>query len=145
VLAVLAQKTKWLYTAWCNDPPADTYVWMDYGIFHQAGFTEELVEHFFERVQQKRPNDMVFPGLWEKGPVPENEPCWRFLGSMFICPAKHVAAFHHEVCSEIWNHLHETKHVLWDVNNWARVELKDKLPISWYGAGHNNSMLINYN
>jgi hypothetical protein len=114
---------------------------MDWGIFHQDGFTEELVADFFNRV---KPNDMAFPGLWEKGEVPENEPCWRFLGSMFVCPANQVAALHHHVCSEIWTHLQETKHVLWDVNNWARVELKDKLPIRWYGAGHNSSMLTNY-
>jgi hypothetical protein len=140
-MVVLAQKTKWLQMAWLQDDPADVYVWMDYGIFHQEGFTEELVADFFNRV---RPHDLAFPGLWDKAPVPETEPCWRFLGSMFVCPAEHVANLHDEVRSEILRHLTETSHVLWDVNNWARVELLDKLPIRWYGAGHNSSMLTNY-
>jgi hypothetical protein len=117
------------------------YVWMDYGIFHQEGFTEELVADFFNRV---RPDDLAFPGLWDKAPVPENEPCWRFLGSMFVCPAREINTLHSAIKHEILDHLATTGHVLWDVNNWARVELKEVLPIRWYGAGHTSSMLENY-
>lgn len=140
-MTVLAQKTEWLSLAADNDPSADVYVWMDYGIFHQEGFTEELVADFFSRV---RPDDLAFPGLWEKASVPEYEPCWRFLGSMFVCPAAQVHPLHAAVKSEILTHLAETGHVLWDVNNWARVELKEILPIRWYNAAHNSSMLTNY-
>jgi hypothetical protein len=140
-MTVLAQKTEWLSQAFEKDPAADVYVWMDYGIFHQEGFTEELVSDFFKRV---RLNDLAFPGLWGKGPVPENDPCWRFLGSMFVCPANQVENLNFEVKKEILKHLVTTGHVLWDINNWARVEEKDVLPIRWYLAGHNSTMLTNY-
>jgi len=140
-MVVLAQKTKWLQMARLQDEPADTYVWMDYGIFHQEGFTEELVADFFNRV---RPDDLAFPGLWGPAPVPETEPCWRFLGSMFVCPAAQVAALHDEVRTAMLQHLVKTGHVLWDVNYWAMVEARGILPIRWYGAGHNSSMLENY-
>jgi len=140
-MTVLAQKTEWMRLAYENDPAAEAYVWMDYGIFHQEGFTEELVADFFSHV---RPRDLAFPGLWPKGAVPENEPCWRFLGSMFVCPSALVIPLHSAIKSEILGHLGATGHVLWDVNNWARVELKDMLPFRWYGAAHDASMLTNY-
>ena len=141
-MTVLAQKTEWLRLAYENDPVADVYVWMDYGIFHQEGFSEELVAEFFSRV--KNTEDIVFPGLWDKAPVPENEPCWRFLGSMFVCPADQVTTLNRVVQREILDHMAVTGHVLWDVNNWARVELKEILPIRWYRAAHDSSMLTNY-
>jgi hypothetical protein len=141
-MTVLAQKTEWMCLAYENDPAADVYVWMDYGIFHQEGFTEELVTEFFSRV--KNTEDIVFPGLWDKAPVPENEPCWRFLGSMFVCPGQFVHVLNEAIKQEILTHMAETGHVLWDVNNWARVELKEILPIRWYRAAHDASMLTNY-
>jgi hypothetical protein len=140
-MVVLAQKTEWLQMAWKQDPSADAYVWMDYGIFHQEGFTEELVAEFFNRIKE---NDLAFPGLWEQAEVPENEPCWRFLGSMFVCPRDQVVRLNSAVKVEVMTHIQDTNHILWDVNNWARVELEGHLPIRWYAAGHNSSMLTNY-
>jgi hypothetical protein len=140
---ILAQKTDWLSTVYKNDSPADKYVWMDYGIYHQDGFTEDLVADFLKDADNTR-TTIDIPGIWGPGPVTDDEPCWRFLGSMFVCPADLVVAFDLAVKDEIKNHLDATQTVVWDVNNWARVELQDKLPIRWYGAGHNSSMLTNY-
>ncbi len=140
-MVVLAQKTEWLSLAYENDPHADSYVWADYGVFHQTGVTEEIIAEFLTRI---KPDDMAFPGLWDKAPVPENEPCWRFLGSMFVCPRQFVHVLNGAVKQEILTHMAETGHVLWDVNNWARVELKDVLPIRWYRAAHDKSMFENY-
>ena len=142
-LTVLAQKTEWLRLAYDVDPIADKYVWMDYGIYHQEGFTEDLVADFLKAADNTR-TTIDIPGIYEKGPVTDNEPCWRFLGSMFVCPADQVLNFDAEVKLEIERHLRDTNNVVWDVNNWARVELQDRLPIRWYGAGHNSSMLTNY-
>jgi hypothetical protein len=141
-LIILHQKTEWLLRARTSDMDVDVFVWMDYGIFHQEGFTEELVSDFFSRV--KLEEAVAIPGLWEKGPVSDTEPCWRFCGSMFVCPAVLVSAFDDAVKAEIKQHLIDTNNVVWDVNNWARVEAKNILPIRWYSAGHNASMLTNY-
>ena len=141
---ILAQKTDWLAKAYHDDNPADKYVWMDYGIFHQEGFTEDLVADFLKRADNTF-DTIDMPGIWDKGPVTDAEPCWRFLGSMFVCPADQVVMLDLHVKSEVARHVEETNTVVWDVNNWARVEEQNILPIRWYRAGHNSSMLTEYN
>lgn len=141
---ILAQKTDWVRRAYEKDPKAEKYVWMDYGIYHQDGFTEDLVTDFLKKADNSF-STIDIPGLWAKVlGVSDTEPCWRFLGSMFVCPAEQVINFDEAVKEEVKRHLDATNTVVWDVNNWARVELQDKLPIRWYGAGHNSSMLTNY-
>jgi hypothetical protein len=129
--------------AYQNDPIADKYVWMDYGIYHQDGFTEDLVADFLKAADNTR-DTIDIPGMWGVGPVTDTEPCWRFLGSMFVCPADQILNFDEAVKEEIARHMDATNTVVWDVNNWARVEQKLTLPIRWYGAAHNSSMLTNY-
>lgn len=140
---ILAQKTDWVSRAYHDDPAADKYVWMDYGIYHQDGFTEDLVADFLKAADNSF-GTIDIPGLWAKGPVTDAEPCWRFLGSMFVCPASLVEDFDMRVKAEVARHVIHTNTVVWDVNNWARVEQQLTLPIRWYGAGHNSSMLTNY-
>lgn len=140
---ILAQKTEWLRIAYENDPLADKYIWMDYGIYHQDGFTEDLVADFLKLADNSF-STIDMPGLWGRATVSDTEPCWRFLGSMFVCPAEQVLNLDLAVKAEYARQLLEHNIVLWDVNNWARVELQDRLPIRWYGAGHNSSMLTNY-
>jgi hypothetical protein len=140
---ILAQKTDWLRIAYQHDPLADKYVWMDYGIYHQDGFTEDLVADFLKAADNTR-TTIDIPGIWGVGPVTDAEPCWRFLGSMFVCPADQVLNFDEAVKEEVKRHIDATNTVVWDVNNWARVEQQLLLPIRWYQAGHNSSMLTNY-
>jgi hypothetical protein len=141
---VLAQKTDWMVNALENDRSADKYVWMDYGIYHQAGFTEDLVADFLKAADNT--NDTIdIPGLWEKGHLTDTEPCWRFLGSLLVCPTDQVYALDNAIKFEVMRQVREKNQVLWDVNNLARIEALDKLPIRWYFAGHDSSMLTEYN
>ena len=135
------QKTQWLAKAAAKITDADTFVWLDYGIFSLPGVTKEIIEDFIGRVKK---NDLAIPGCWDKGPVSDNHPCWRFCGSMLIVPRQWVDQLNFAVKTVCFSHLQLIRNVTWEVNTWAGVERTGKLPIRWYKADHNETMFTNY-
>lgn len=135
------QKTEWLLAAVEKYPDDDVYVWVDYGIFHQPGISNEAIFNFMERVK----DDAIYaPGCWDKPAVVESAtPCWRFCGSVLAVPRKFVPMLHFACMRTAMKHIRQTNNVEWEINTWARVEKKDKLPWRWYPADHNVSQFDN--
>jgi len=136
------EKTTWLVQAFNDYPDTDIYVWVDYGIFRLPGVNNQAIYEFCEKLDDKA---IYIPGCWDKGVVESANPCWRFCGSMFAVPRKHVNEFDFACRSTARQHISSTKNVEWEVNTWARVEAAKgiKLPIKWYKADHNVSMFNN--
>lgn len=135
------QKTEWLYHASLEDHDADVFVWIDYGIFHLPGVTKEIIETFLAGVRE---NDLAIPGCWMTGNVYDDFPCWRFCGSVIVCPRSQVKALDSAVKEEAKRHTQQSKNVTWEVNTWARVEKQGRVPIRWYAADHNQTLFTNY-
>jgi hypothetical protein len=135
------QKFQWLAQALAHNEEAETFIWMDYGIFHLPGVTKEIVEDFLGRI---RPDDLAIPGCWDKGEIVDTHPCWRFCGSMAIVPRKYVNPLNYAVKNLLFAHLKFIKNVPWEVNTWATVERANLVPIRWYKADHNETMFTNY-
>lgn len=137
------QKTEWMAEAAREDPGPDIFVWMDYGILRIPGITEEGIREFLQNVNAK---DIAIPGCWPRGPIDEKQVCWRFCGGIWVCPRKYIFDFDKAVKDEMRTHLANTRNVSWEVNTWARVEQLDlvDLPIRWYQADHNQTMLTGY-
>lgn len=131
------QKTSWLVQAADEDPDADVLVWVDYGIFRLPGVNNQSIYEFMERLDDKA---IYAPGCWDKAPVESQGPCWRFCGSVLAVPRKLVDQLDYAVRCAARQHITNTKNVEWEVNTWARVEAKAKLPFHWYKADHNVSM-----
>lgn len=136
--AVQHQKSTWLVQAADEDPEADVLVWVDYGIFRLPGVTNQIIYEFMEKLDDKV---IYVPGCWPKPSVVESAyPCWRFCGSVVAVPRKMVDQFDFACRVAARQHISATKNVEWEVNTWARVEAKAKLPIHWYKADHNGSL-----
>lgn len=135
------QKFQWLAQALQHNKEAKTFIWMDYGIFHQPGVTKEVVEDFLGRVRE---NDLAIPGCWDKGQISDAFPCWRFCGSMAIVPRQYVSALNSMLKSIVFGHINFTHNVTWEINGWAVLERAGVLPIRWYKADHNETMFTNY-
>jgi len=134
-------KSSWLVQAADEDPEADVLVWVDYGIFRLPGVTNQAIYEFMEKVDDRA---IYAPGCWEQGTAIEAAyPCWRFCGSMIAVPKKLVDQFDYACRVAARQHISSTKNVEWEVNTWARVEAKHKLPIHWYKADHDVSMFTN--
>ncbi len=135
------QKTDWLLAAVEAYPDDDVYVWVDYGIFHQPGICNEAIYNFMNTVDDKA---IYAPGCWTKPSVIESAtPCWRFCGSVLAVPKKFVPLLHFACMRTAFQHIRATNNVEWEVNTWARVERKDKLPWHWYSADHDVSQFTN--
>ncbi len=135
------QKTSWLVQAADEDPDADVLVWVDYGIFRQSGVTNQAIYEFMEKLDDKA---IYAPGCWDKPDAVEAAyPCWRFCGSVLAVPRRLVDQLDFACRTTARQHISSTKVVEWEVNTWARVEAKHKLPFHWYKADHDVSMFNN--
>lgn len=135
------EKSTWLRQAADEDPEADVLVWVDYGIFRLPGVTNQAIYEFMEKVDDKA---IYAPGCWDKPDVIESAiPCWRFCGSVVSIPRRMVDDFDYACRVVARQHIAATKNVEWEVNTWARVERKRKVPIHWYKADHNVSLFTN--
>lgn len=132
------QKTTWLVQAANEYPDDDILVWVDYGIFRLPGVTNQAIYEFVERIDDKK---IYVPGCWDKPVIIESSfPNWRFCGSMIAVPRRYVDQLDYECRVAARQHVSATKNVDWEVNTWARVEAKTKLPFHWYKADHDVSL-----
>jgi|SRR6185312_2707420 len=140
--AVNHQKSSWLVAAADDDPDADVLVWIDYGIFRLPGVNNQSIYEFVQRLDDKK---IYAPGCQgEPAAVESSYPCWRFCGSMIAVPKKLVDQFDYAVRVAARRHIAKTLNVEWEVNTWARVEKRHRLPVEVYMADHNVSMFDNF-
>lgn len=136
------QKTLWLQQATELHPECNVFVWIDYGIFHQQGHSEEHVQAFLELAKQE--TGIAVPGCWDRNLDHDDEKVnWRFCGSVVVAHRSQVRALHQAVELIAKTRLLINKFVTWEVNDWARAE--PMLPIRWYRAGHDQTMFTGYN
>lgn len=142
---VQAQKTEWLELAAIADPLADVFVWIDYGIFHLPGMTQQIITEFLKRVEGEQA--IAIPGCWEQGEFAydDHTPCWRFCGGVMVVPRRYIRPLNQAMKNEYARWLQENNNISWEVNTLARVEyLEPDLPFWWYKADHNASIFTNY-
>jgi hypothetical protein len=142
---VQAQKTTWLEIGSICDPQADVFVWIDYGIFHIPGVTQEIVEAFLDRAENERA--IAIPGCWNKNQFEyrDDQPCWRFCGGVMVVPREYVQPFNLFMQDEYVRWFKQTGNISWDVNTLARLEARDDMaPLWWYKANHDHTLFTNY-
>lgn len=137
------EKTEWVKRAAQQFSDADTFIWIDYGIFcgHLAGVTVAVIDEFLTRI---RPNDFAIPGIRPEQEHTEEHPNWRFCGSMFIVPRNKIEPFDSAVKLVTKARLREKNYVSLDVNDWAAAERQRLIKPRWYAAAHTAAMFDNY-
>lgn len=142
---VQAQKTEFLVEAAAIDPTADVFVWIDYGIFHIPGVTQQVIVDFLGRADNEQA--ISIPGCWDLNDFvyDDNQPCWRFCGGVMVVPRAYVDRLDVAMKNEYVRWLEITGNISWEVNTLTRVEyLNQNLPIWWYRADHDKTLFINY-
>lgn len=138
------QKFGWLLKAAIQDPKADTFVWMDYGVGHVPGVTVDVVWDFLQSIQ---PGDFAIPGCWEKENAVNTDffPCWRFCGGVMVVPRQVLHKLYKVVKGTALDHVNRTGNVTWEVNTLAEAEHNKKFPkVRWYKADHDQTLFTNY-
>lgn len=140
------QKFGWLLKAAIEDPRADTFVWLDYGVGHVPGVNADVVWDFLEKVKTYTEDKVAIPGCWPKdeNKVDFRYPCWRFCGGVMVVPRRRIHKLYKAVKTAALKHIDLTKNVEWEVNTLARVELANQVPFRWYQADHNETMFTGF-
>jgi len=121
---------------------AEVYVWVDYGIFHLPGMTDEILVDFLRRAKNEQ--SITIPGCWDKNyAYDDNHPCWRFCGGIMIVPRRDLVEFDAVWKTEYISWLKKTNNLSWEVNALARMEAHG-FPIWHYKADHNHTMFTAY-
>ena len=141
-LIVQAQKVEFMLEA-ARHFAADLFVWIDYGIFHLPGMTEEILIDFLRRA--KHETMITIPGCWDRGyQYDDNHPCWRFCGGVMIVPRGMLFEFDAAWKLEYMRWINETGRLSWEVNTLARMEARGACLFNWFKADHNVTMFTNY-
>lgn len=135
------EKFKWLYDSSKQDDEADTFVWLDYGIFHVPGVTAAVINDCLDRIKK---DDLAIPGCWSVGEVNDAFPCWRFCGGFMVVPREYVQPLKNLIQAIVMLHTNVTKRITFEVNTLARAEQTGKLPFRWYKADHDQTMFTGY-
>ena len=141
---VQSQKAEFLLEAARNyrEVDVDVYAWVDYGIFHLPGMTDEILVDFLRRAKDER--SITIPGCWDRNyTYDDNHPCWRFCGGVMIVPKRDLVEFDAAWKMEYISWLKKTNNLNWEVNALARMEAHG-FPIWHYKADHNATMFTNY-
>lgn len=120
-MAVQHQKTSWLADAvqWTE---AETLVWIDYGLLHVAGITEQAVADFVVRARAAHRGVISMPTIWGPPdfPVSPARVAWHCAGGIVVVPRDLAGWLHVQVEREARRML-EAGFATWEVNTWAEV------------------------
>lgn len=140
------QKTAWLLQALDDDPDAEVFVWLDYGILYQPGVTTAVIDDYLRCIRSSA--EIVLPGAWERPQGAKahdwRSPDWHFCGSSFVVPREIVRRFHEAVREVTLERLTTNGHLTWEINDWAEVERRQLVPMRWYRATHDQTQFTNY-
>lgn len=129
------EKTAWLSRTARQHKPA-TLIWLDYGLLHLRGVTEELIREFYEYVDSNPPTKVTLPGIWPAdAPILDDHPCWICAGGVLVMPSW-AAEWWHRECAALATH-----RTTWEVNTWAKVCRKYPEQVRLYEADHDQTIL----
>jgi hypothetical protein len=139
---VQAQKSEFLLEAARSNTIPEVFVWIDFGIFHLRGMTDQILIDFLQRAQHEQA--ITIPGCWSLPyKYDDDHPCWRFCGGVMVVPRKYVIEFDTMWKAEYLRWIKKTNTLSWEVNTLARME-RQGFPIFWYAADHDASMFTRY-
>jgi hypothetical protein len=142
--AVMHEKTAWVADS-ASRTDAEILVWMDYGLLHVPGITEDKVSAFLERAAREAPRDRIgMASIWgdpEMPPVPESV-AWHCAGGVFTVPRMLAATWHECVVSEA-SHLRSQGWITWEVNTWAAAWARNRHMVRPWMCDHDSTLLEN--
>jgi len=147
-IILMNAKTEYLKMAIEQNPWSSThFAWIDFNIYHIFNGKEQFMNQQLLTLSQRtfQPSFLTLPGSWGTIYVNEhyliNDICWRFCGGFFIGSADRVLEFHKNYEDYFALFLEEKRKLVWEVNFWAYLELKNRLSAIWYSGDHNESIM----
>lgn len=140
-LAVQHQKSAWVADAarWTD---AEMLVWIDFGLLHVPGITEEAIQAFVARAANAPRDRISMASIW--GPpghrVAPFKVAWHCAGGVVAVPRRMAEWFHEAVKAEAAGVL-SAGFATWEVNTWSDVWRKNPERFRHWMCDHNATLL----
>ena len=143
--AVQAQKSSWLATASEEESAFTPLVWVDFGVLHVPGVTEDAIVRFVRRAADVSRMQITAATIWgpPTHPVSADAVSWHFAGGVLVVPAWMARWFHAEVQRQASLLLATEGMVTWEVNYWAAVAREHPEKFAWWQCDHDGSLFDN--
>jgi len=139
-LTMINAKAELVYMAMQLYPMVQYFAWIDFSIFHVVRHPEETTASLKMFTQLRLKDGIHIPGCWTSQEVPFDRVNWRFCGGFFIGNRSSIEKLH-TLYRTHFRDLVESRGLSWEVNVWAYFEQHCGLPVKWYQADHNDSIL----
>uniref|UniRef100_A0A6C0H649 Uncharacterized protein n=1 Tax=viral metagenome TaxID=1070528 RepID=A0A6C0H649_9ZZZZ len=151
-LIIQLNKNKWVLDATKINPfNTNTFIWIDFGIYHMCSMSPELFTKEIIRISEKNIENIYIPIVkpffyLNKNNQQQllNNVIWFFAGSIFSGNPKYIKQFYkltkHKI-KMIINHFHT---LTWEINVWYFIYNDYPHLFNCYYCDHNNSILLNY-
>ena len=118
---------------------ATHYAWIDFGIKHV------LTDGALGQIKHLAAAEFVTPCLAIPGCLPTitsyfDRVNWRFCGGFLLGDRASLQKLYEEG-HRVWKSAVSEHGLTWEVNYWAYLEYKGLVPIQWYQADHNDTIL----
>lgn len=145
-LCLMNMKIEFVVNA-VNENPFDTqhFAWIDFNlahIFKQKTATCAYMK--FLTTCKWRPKFIANPGCWERGQGIENivdHINWRFCGGFMIGDGESFIELFDLYLENFTIFMHRFRHITWEVNFWAWLEVNANWNIVWFKADHDDSIV----
>lgn len=141
-MVVQHQKSVWLHDA-LDATVADLAVWVDLGILHVPGVTEDKILAFWERLGKWLSDKIALPSIWRLTPqslIDYTQPAWFFAGGVVVMPRMLSLWFADRVETYARRQIMRTGLTTWEVNTWASVARDHPHRFAPYQANHDGSL-----
>ena len=145
-LCLMNMKIEFVVNA-VNENPfgTDHFAWIDFNlthIFKQKTATCEYMK--FLTTCKWSPKFIANPGCWEKGQGMESivdNINWRFCGGFMIGDGQSFLDLFDLYLEHFTVFMHRYRHITWEVNFWAWLEVNAGWEIVWFKADHDDSIM----
>jgi hypothetical protein len=145
-LCLMNMKIEFVVNA-VNENPFDThhFAWIDFNlshIFKQKAATCAYMK--FLTTCKWTPKFIANPGCWEKGQGMESivdNINWRFCGGFMIGDGQSFLDLFDLYLEHFTTFMHRYRHITWEVNFWAWLEINAGWEIVWFKADHDDSIV----
>ena len=145
-LCLMNMKIEFIVNA-VNENPFNTnhFAWIDFNLSHIFKQKKATCEYMkFMTTCKWNPRFIANPGCWERGQGMENivdNINWRFCGGFMIGDGQSFIELFDLYLEHFTVFTHRFRHLTWEVNFWAWLEINAKWEITWFKADHDDSIV----
>ena len=130
----------------CKEPhKTQHFAWIDFNLSHIFKRKEATSNYMkFLTTCKWKPRFIANPGCWEKGQGMESivdNINWRFCGGFMIGDGQSFLDLFDLYLEHFTVFMHRYRHITWEVNFWAWLEVNAGWEIVWFKADHDDSIV----